>query len=172
LPSRWRNDRLWAAPESCPRLDQRSTARPPGGGLQPGFRRRRRLSTAHPLRAAASSRASEASPAALNHGLRSPARPRPGGGLFPRRRDPACPRLRSGAKLTPGLAPTLPGTASSASDRGAGNGPRKALAIDRKDFRPDLSVALRPRESGIYCPIETEYSEFLSILSKATVERT
>jgi hypothetical protein len=48
MPSRWRNERLWAASESCPRLDQGSTARPPGGGFR---------------------RVSEASPAAFDHGL-------------------------------------------------------------------------------------------------------
>jgi hypothetical protein len=31
--------RLWAAPESCSRLDQGSTARPPGRGFQPGLGR-------------------------------------------------------------------------------------------------------------------------------------
>jgi hypothetical protein len=38
---------------------------------------------------------------------------------------------------------------SSASDRGVGNGPRKALAIDRKNFRPDLSVAPALAKAGL-----------------------
>ena len=96
MPSRWRNDRLWAAPESCPRLDQGSIARPPGGGFQPGlgsqprgFRPRAR----QPARAQAPDRRLDPNRAAASF-----------------RGETAClSRLRSGAKLSPGLAPTLPG---------------------------------------------------------------
>jgi hypothetical protein len=37
MPSRWRNDRPGPAPGSCPRHDPGSTARPTGGGFQPGL---------------------------------------------------------------------------------------------------------------------------------------
>jgi hypothetical protein len=60
-----------AAPHCPP--DGGMTALDPRLSLAPGLIRGRPLA----LRAAASSRASEASPAAFDHGFRSPARPRP-----------------------------------------------------------------------------------------------
>ena len=105
-------DGFWQPPAPpCP-PDGGMTALDPRLSLAPGMIWGRPLA----LRAAASSRASEASTAALDpgldrqldSGLRSPARPRPAAASSAAR-PPACPRGRSGAKLLPGLAPTPPG---------------------------------------------------------------
>jgi len=117
LSSRRRNDRLWPASGYCPRLDQGSTARPPGGP---------------------SSRASEGSPAAFDHGLdpKPPIASSTATGRWPRSaaRPPACPRLRSGAKLSPGLAPTLPGLLQAHPIEGQETGRERLLLLIERTF--------------------------------------
>jgi hypothetical protein len=125
---------------SCARIDEGAHGRllavggsrsPPDGGmtafgprlsLAPGLIRGRPLA----LRAAASSRVSAARPRlSITGSDRQLDRDRAAASF---RGETAClSRLGSRAKLSPGIAPTLP-DCFSASDRGAGNGPRKALA--------------------------------------------
>jgi len=98
LPSRRRNDRLWAAPESCPQLDQRSAA-PPPGGFQPGFRRPSATLDRSPSGQRLPAGASEASPRGSRPRAGPTARPRApiasssatGRRPLPAARPPACP---------------------------------------------------------------------------------
>jgi hypothetical protein len=120
----WPNDRQWAAPESCRQLGPGVDRSPSGRRLPVGTRKPApRLSTTGSTTSASSTATG-------------------------RRRDrllvPDCDRELNSHRARS----DAPRTASSASDRGAREGPRKALAIDRKAFRPDLSVALALAKAG------------------------